>query len=191
MAWIPRPAAARRYYLLIPAVVFAGLWITLWLGTGPGVWTLRPVETIRIAGVVYTATAAGELEPAGPEPINLTGELTPNPSIGPAGGEPGYWLTNRPLAGEAAIRQAGVRVSAHLGASQLLVVANLGYWLLLPFLGIFFLVGTYLLDDPEQVERPLALARLGFALLAVLALLPGLPGLLWALSRFTRGLPAP
>lgn len=186
-----RSAPARRYYLPILAAAFLALWLALLAATGPGVWTLRPVETIRARGVVYVAPVPGELVPAGAEPITLEAELTPNPYLRPITDEPGHWLTNRPLAGEAEIEQAGVRARAHLGASQLVAVVNLGYWVLLPFVGVLFLLGTYWASVPEEARRPLAVARAGFAVLVLLSLLPGLPGLLWALTRFTRGLPTP
>ncbi len=190
MSWLPRPAVARGVYPLALAVVFAIGWAALALASGPGVWTLRPVERLTASGVVHSIT--GDLEPSASAPITLEVELAPNARIRRPGTEPGYWLVNRPVTGTASIDSPRFEARAHLGASQLLVVANLGYWVLVPLSAVLFLVASYFLGGhQEDPERQLVFARLGLVIVAVLAAVPGLPGLLWAFSRFTRGLPGP
>ncbi|HSW09852.1 MAG TPA: hypothetical protein VLK32_02990 [Bacillota bacterium] len=190
MTWVPRPSAIRRYYLLVPVAAFAVIWVTLLLMTGRGVWTARPIETIRATGIVYEVGTPGELDPAA-GPVLLDLQLTPTATLRRPDAEPGYWLVNRPLAGRAQVELGETRLLARLGASQLLVVTNLGYWILLPFLGALGLLATYILEGGEEPDARLTVARVGLALLTLVALIPGLPGLLWMLNRFVMGIPAP
>jgi hypothetical protein len=190
MTWVPRPSAIRRYYLLVPVAAFVVIWVTLLLATGRGVWTARPIETIRATGIVYAVGVPGELDPAA-EPVLLDLHLAPRATLSRPDAEPGYWLVNRPLRGQAQIDLEQTRLLARLGASQLLVVTNLGYWILVPFLGALGLLATYVLEGGDEPDARLVGARVGLAVLTLVALVPGLPGLLWILNRFVRGLPAP
>ncbi len=190
MAWVPRPSAIRRYYLLVPVAAFTVIWVTLLLVTGRGMWTARPIETISVAGVVYAVEPPGEADP-GAEPVLLEIQLTPRSTLRRPDAEPGYWLVNRPLGGTAQVELGETTLLARLGASQLLVVANLGYWMLLPFLGLLCLLATYVLEGGDEPDTRLTVVRVGLAILTLAALVPGIPGMLWMLNRFVRGLPAP